>query len=533
MHRRQLLKGLTVAASVAPFATLANVVALGKPQPFDYAWLKGLAREMAQSAYQPADTRLPEPLGNLDYTRHQSIRFRPENSLWADQASRFRVQFHHPGYLFKERIRVFELVAGQAQEMAYDPSMFDLSKAGVEASALPQNLGFAGFRIQHHLDWAHDITSFLGASYFRAVGAERQYGLSARALAIDFGSSKGEEFPRFSSFWLERPATNADTLTVYALLDSPSITGAYRFDIHPGAALKMDVDCALYPRKPIDRLGIAPLTSMFFVGENDRRMGSDWRPEIHDSDGLSMLNGAGEWLWRPLSNPAGVRLYSYLDRKPQGFGLLQRDRNFDHYQDDGVFHERRPSAWVTPKPVRPEGWGPGSVQLLELPAPNETYDNIVAAWVPESSPKPGQELLYSYRLAWGSHVGAEPPMASVVATHTGIGGVVSHPRTYFSWRFVIDFQGGVLPLVLARARADRTVPIEAVVSCSRGTIELVSARPLFEINGYRAMFDLRPTDALTEPIDLRLFLRLQGEALSETWIYQWVPPPAAEQRRWL
>lgn len=545
MQRRHLLQGLAATAATAPLTQLAcaaspqattasPLVTLGNPQPFDYAWLKGRARELSQQPYKAPNAVLPPAIANLDYDRYQSIRYKPEHSLWADRDLRFRVQFFHPGFLFKERVRIFELVDGQAQELAYDPTMFDLRKAGV-TTPLPRDLGFAGLRIQHHQDWANDITSFLGASYFRAVGADRQYGLSSRGLAIDMGSDKGEEFPRFTTFWLERPAANAGVLTVYALLDSPSVTGAYRVDIQPSGALTMDLDAALYPRKTIERLGIAPLTSMYLYGENDRRMATDWRPEIHDSDGLSMLNGNGEWLWRPLTNPAGVRLYSYLDKKPQGFGLMQRDRDFNHYQDDGVFYERRPSLWVLPKTSQPQGWGEGSVQLLELPAPDETYDNIVAAWTPAVKPEAGQELLYSYRLQWGTKLPFDPPLARVVATRTGIGGVVGQKRKYFSWRFTIDFQGGVLPSLVTRARQDRSVPVpvETVVTASRGKIEIVSARPQFEIDGFRAMFDLRTTDDKLDPIDLRLFLRFNGEPLSETWLYQWVPTPLAERKQFI
>ncbi len=538
MQRRHLLQGLAATATT-PLSVLAGaagtptvgLLTLGKPQAFDFAWLKGRARELAQQTYQAPSTVLPAAVADLDYDRFQSIQFKPEHSLWAQRDVRFRVQFFHPGFLFKERVRVFELADGQAQELAYDPAMFDLRKAGINASSVPRDLGFAGLRIQHHQDWRNDIASFLGASYFRAVGAERQYGLSARGLAIDMGSDKGEEFPRFTTFWLERPAANSGTLTLYALLDSPSITGAYRVEISPQGVMTMDLDAALYPRKPIDRMGVAPLTSMYLYGENDRRMATDWRPEIHDSDGLSMVNGAGEWLWRPLSNPAGVRLYSYVDQKPQGFGLMQRDRNFDHYQDDGVFYERRPSLWVIPKTPQAEGWGAGSVQLLELPAPDETYDNIVAAWTPAAKPQPGQELLYSYRLVWGTQLPFDPPMARVVATRTGVGGVIGQKRKYFSWRFAIDFQGGLLPSLLARAKGERDPAVEAVVSASRGKVEIVSARPQNEINGYRAMFDLRTTDDKLDPIDLRLFLRLNGEPLSETWLYQWVPPSLTEQKR--
>lgn len=538
MQRRHLLQGLAAAAttSLTPLAGAASttnpgMLTLGKPQPFDYAWLKGRARELAQQAYQAPNAVLPSAVADLDYDRFQSIQFKPEHSLWAQRESRFRVQFFHPGFLFKERVRVFEVADGQAQELAYDPAMFDLRKAGINAASVPRDLGFAGLRIQHHQDWRNDIASFLGASYFRAVGAERQYGLSTRGLAIDMGSDKGEEFPRFTTFWLERPAANSGTLTVYALLDSPSITGAYRVDITPQGAMTMDVDAALYPRKPIERMGVAPLTSMYLYGENDRRMATDWRPEIHDSDGLSMANGAGEWLWRPLTNPAGVRLYSYVDQRPQGFGLMQRDRNFDHYQDDGVFYERRPSLWVIPKTTHAEGWGAGSVQLLELPAPDETYDNIVAAWTPAAKPQPGQELLYSYRLVWGTQLPFDPPMARVVATRTGIGGVVGQKRKYFSWRFTIDFQGGLLPSLVTRSKGERDLAVEAVVSASRGKVEIVSARPQYEVNGFRAMFDLRTTDDKLDPIDLRLFLRFNGEPLSETWLYQWVPPSMAEQKR--
>ncbi|HEU4622445.1 MAG TPA: glucan biosynthesis protein D, partial [Burkholderiaceae bacterium] len=507
------------------------VTTLGAPQAFDYAWLKGQARALATTPYQAPNIELPAALAKLDYDGFQSIRFKPDQALWAKDDLRFHVQFFHRGFLFKERVRIFEVVGGQAQEVAYLPEMFDLRKSGLDAKTLPRDLGFAGFRVQHQTDFGSDVAAFLGASYFRAVGADLQYGLSARGLAIDFGGMQGEEFPRFKSFWIERPGKDVGTLTVYALLDSPSITGAYRIALHPGGAMTMDVDAALYPRKTIERLGIAPLTSMYYVGENDRRMDNDWRPEIHDSDGLQVNTGLGEWIWRPLRNPSDIRLNSFLDENPRAFGLLQRDRDFDHYQDDGVFYDRRPNLWVMPKPIEGAGWGKGSVQLLELPAPDETHDNIVAAWVPDDKPQAGQELLYSYRLMWGTDIVAAPPLAHVIATRTGIGGIVGQKRKYFSWRFAIDFSGGALPTLLKRARAGRLAEVETVVTASRGTVEIVSARPQFEQNGYRAMFDLRPPEDSNDPIDVRVFLRLNGEALSETWIYQWLPPPKAERER--
>jgi glucans biosynthesis protein len=259
---------------------------------------------------------------------------------------------------------------------------------------------------------------------------------------------------------------------------------------------------------------------MFQTGENDRRMGWDWRYEIHDTDGLAMHTGAGEWVWRPLSNPAQLQFNAFQDNNPRGFGLMQRDRNFDHYQDDGVFYEKRPSLWVEPK----SGWGAGSVQLVEIPTVDETFDNIVAFWNPAEKPQPGQELLYAYRLHWGGNPPAvRTELARCVATRTGLGGVVGQKRTAYSRRFAVDFSGGDFALLNEKTK------VEAVISASRGKVELTSARPLAAINGWRAMFDLRPDGDSTAPINLRMYLQADGQPLTETWLYQWAPPPLAER----
>jgi glucans biosynthesis protein len=490
---------------------------------FDFASLKGYARALTAKPYKAPDRDLPAALAHLDYDGVQALRFRAPRSLWYSTGTRFRVEFFHRSSLFKDRLQFAEVVNGAAHDLEYDPAMFDFSRTGVQPHALKKHLGFAGFRVHFHTDWEADVTAFLGASYFRAVGTDtRQYGLSARGLAIDTALEHGEEFPIFTHFWLERPGKNLDRLSLYALLDSPSVTGAYRFEIAPGPTTTMDVDAALYPRKTIERLGIAPLTSMYQYGKNDRRMANDWRPEVHDSDGLAILTGAGEWIWRPLVNSSGVRVNSFLDENPRGFGLLQRDRNFDHYQDDGAYYDRRPSLWVETK-LAATGWGRGAIQLVELPAVDETFDNIVAFWNPAEKPQPSQELLFSYRLHWGTRVPLAPDRAQVVATRTGIGGVVGQKRNYFSWRFTVDFVGGGLAALPPKAK------VEPIITASRGEIEITSARPQKEIKGYRAMFDLKPTDSSTEPIDLRLFLQLDGEPLTETWVYQWTPPPPAER----
>lgn len=526
IRRRDFIQSAVLSTLAVPtLLEAAQQRVTTESRPFDFAVLKGQARALSVAAYQAPQTLASEALTRLDYDQYQSIRFRRDQALWGREERGFRIEFFHMGRGFKEPVRMYEVAAGQAREIRYSAGMFDMGRSGVDARSLGSGLGFAGFRVHAATNWDADVAAFLGAAYFRAVGSDtRQFGLSARGLAIDTVNGT-EEFPRFTSFWFERPGIDSRTLVLYALMDTPSATGAYRFALTPGAPQTMEVDSAIYPRKSISRLGIAPLTSMFQCGENDKRVATDWRPEIHDSDGLSMNTGSGEWIWRPITNPPLVHFSSFADENPRGFGLLQRDREFSNYQDDGVYYHRRPSLWIEPKAgPKGAGWGKGSVQLAEIPTIDETFDNIVAFWNPAEPPKAGDELLFAYRMYWGTRMPYVAPLAHVVATRTGIGGVIGQKRKYFSWRFAIDFVGGEL-----QGLAPQTA-VDAIVSASRGAVELVSARPLAPLNGYRAMFDLKLTDDGVDPIELRLQLKTHGQVLTETWMYQWTPPSIKDRR---
>jgi glucans biosynthesis protein len=519
MHRRTLLKIMALASAWRSLNAATTTLPEAPEKGFDYAWLKGQARSLAAQAYDAHEGELPQSLLDVSYAQYQLIRYRPDHSLWHGEKRGLEVRFFHPGFIFKRPVHLFEVQDGSAKAIAYDPAAFDFSKSGVDGSQFSPDIGYAGFRVIDETNPEIDVAAFLGASYFRAVGAEKQYGMSVRGLAIDTGAAHPEEFPYFTHFWLERPPVGGFHLVIYALLDSPSCSGAYRIEMVPGEHMVMDVDAAIYPRQTIERLGIAPLTSMYQTGENDKRLANDIRPEIHDSDGLAMWTGNGEWIWRPLENPRHLRYNHYSDRTPRGFGLLQRDRNFDHYQDDGVFYERRPGVWVEPK----GDWGAGGVVLVELPTADETFDNIVAFWQPQTPPTAGDEVLYAYRLYWGHKAPVTPHLATVAATRTGIGGVVGNKREKFSWRFAIDFAGGKLPLLAHDARVDLKLEL------SRGSAETTSCRPLDAIKGYRAIFDLVP-DESTDPINLKLYLEFDGVPLSETWVYQYSPPPLEERR---
>ena len=516
LTRRELLQTLlALAGSWAALPSTSRAAPTGtSAAPFSYDWLRSEARRLAAKPYIAPSENLPAWVEQLDWDAYQSIRFDPQHALWRAEGLPFQARLFHLGLYFKHAVQIHEVVDGLAYPIHYSAGLFDYGERVGQPERL-EDIGFAGFRVHVGPDFERDMFSFLGASYFRAVGGTKQYGLSARGLAIDTGLARPEEFPEFRQFWLERPGPESTGVTVHALLDSPSVAGAYRFRITPGEMTLMDVDAALYPRRAVERLGIAPLTSMYQYGENDRRVSDDFRGEIHDSDGLSIHTGSGEWIWRPLVNSPVLRVNSFLDRSPRGFGLLQRDRHFDHYLDDGAWYDLRPSVWVEPI----GDWGDGAVQLVEIPTADETFDNIVAFWNPAQGFVPGQEQRFSYRLHWGSQTPIPDPVAAVISTRIGAGGIVGQKNRPPSRKFVIDFEGGRLDGLTAKAS------VTPVITASRGTLSDQAARPLLGTKAWRCSFDLLSEG--DEPVDLRCYLRDdEGGALTETWLYQWTPASA-------
>ena len=411
---------------------------------------------------------------------------------------------------------MFSVEGGRAREVLYSPELFDFGDNDI-AGALGAVRGFAGVRILYPLNtdaYRDELGAVLGASYFRMLGETMRYGLSARGLAIDTASDGPEEFPVFRELYFEVP-TDPAALVVHALLDSPSVAGAYRFEIRPGADTVMDVDVALYPRVDLPGVGIAPLTSMFLFGPNDRTGVDDFRAAVHDSDGLLMHTGTGEWIWRPVENPGALRVSTFTDPNVRGFGLMQRERRFSHYQDLEARYERRPSAWVEPV----GDWGPGRVTLVELVTPNETEDNLVAFWRPDAVPVAGARTRLRYRLHWCLEVpGGGSGRLRATATRTGSGSSIGRDPDvdpdHGTRLFMIDFSGADLPAPDA--------PVEAVASATGGTVSRVTSERNGPGGAWRAYVRVRPDAARGDaPVEIRCFLRLGDEALSETWLYRW------------
>ncbi len=482
----------------------------GPSRPFSFEALAEHARTLAGKDYRPPYRPAPEVVAQIDYEAHGKIRFRPELAV----PSAHPATFFHLGRFFGKSVKMHALDGGIAREILYSSDYFEMPADSV-ARLLPENSGFAGFRLQEsseRSDWqTQDWVAFLGASYFRAIGELEQYGLSARGIAVDVAARSPEEFPDFIEFYIASADDAEAPVEVFALLDGPSVTGAYRFTLQRGAGVVMEVEKRLFLRRAVERLGLAPLTSMYWFSEGSRPYRADWRPEVHDSDGLAVWTGKGERLWRPLNNPEQVTTSSFLDDSPRGFGLLQRDRNFEHYLD-GVRYERRPSLWVEPL----EPWGAGAVQLVEIPTDDEIHDNIVAFWVPREPAKAGDSFRLRYRLHW---LAEEPfpaeAIARVVATRLGRGGQPGKPRPPGLTKFVVEFEGGALMELSEKAEP------KPIVTASRGEISRVFAVSIPGTGRWRAHFDLATTGGA--PVELRMYLALRGKPLSETWLYQFQP----------
>jgi len=480
---------------------------------FDFETVAAKARQLAGQPYKAPSQQLPRELRELTYERYREIEFRPERSPWRNTKGPFELSFFHEGMVFDQPVRINEVVGNDVREFRFDPSAFNYGPHKVDAGKL-KGLGFAGLRILYPLNGKRkdELASFLGASYFRALGKDQWYGLSARGLAVDTALNSGEEFPRFVEYWIERPGPNDKEITLYALMDSRRMSGAYRFVIKPGAETAMEVKARLFLRENVTKLGLAPLTSMYLFGENQPSQNTDFRPEVHDSDGLSIHLGTGEWVWRPLVNPKRLLVTSFASTNPLGFGLMQRDRSFDNYQEIGAWYERRPSGWIEPR----GNWGSGRVELVQIPTPDETNDNIVAYWVPDIPPRPKQPFDYEYRLLWQRDGEARPPLSWVTQTRLGQGLTRKSDDTSFS--LVVDFEGPALKRLAAETRVDAVVSADANAELLKTSVQRNEAT-----GGWRMTLTMRRKEE-TKPVEMRGYLRNGNTTLSETWSY--ILPPS-------
>jgi glucans biosynthesis protein len=476
--------------------------------PFSYETLQADAKRRAAAPYSPQHSKLPSDLDKLSPEQYRSIRFNPDAAIWRNEQVPFRLELLRAGYNLQTAVAVSTVESGVAQDVVATPAMFEIGSSSQPTGPSPQlgkaPIPLSGFRVRSQINskkvW-DEFLVFQGASYFRAVAQHLLYGLSARGLAINTAEPSGEEFPVFTHFWIERPGPRATAIVIYALLESESTTGAYQFTVQPGLETQMDVDLTLYPRTEMRVVGIAPLTSMFLFDETNRGRLDDYRPEVHDSDGLQITAKSGEHVFRQLANPSKLQVSTFTTQPPDGFGLVQRSRSPSDFQDFENLYERRPSTWIEPK----GDWGAGAVELVEIPSGRETNDNIVAFWRPAQPLAPGHPVHYAYRITWN----AEPPlpksMGMTVATRSGAS--LDGKRRVF----LLDFVGA----------GEKIDGLHLDLTASAGKISNAALTPNLAMHGLRASFEIDPNDA--ELIEFRLRIMRGDHPVTETWLYRWTP----------
>ncbi|GFD89320.1 glucans biosynthesis protein G 1 [Tenacibaculum sp. KUL152] len=475
------------------------------------------ARASAKEDYEQDDHGLDSKLKDIDYTTYRSIRFDSEASLWRGEND-YELQFFHPGFLYEYPVTIHTIGADNAPtRLPFDSAMFKYDgSAQALAGLTDEKSGFAGFRVHYPIknnEYKDEFAVFLGASYFRLVGKNQVYGISARGLAIDTALAKGEEFPHFTEFWVIEPS-DGQPITIYARLESPSVAGAYKFVIEPGIDTRVKVESWLFAREDVAKLGVAPFTSMFLYGENTQGRIDDYRPEVHDSDGILMVTHAGEEIWRPLTNPARLQVTSLSDTAPKGFGMLQRDVEWDNYLDAEANYHLRPGLWVTPE----AGFDKGRLEVVEIPTKSEIHDNIVAFWTPETPFNAGESLYFSYQLSTVEQNPFVSELASVVRTRQGKavlpGDEFKNDKLSTTRQFSVDFT----------APQDTSFDDQAMKLVVQGANGTISEQRLYAVadgQEWRATFLVKPKEKQT--VDMRAYIEKDGKRISEVWNYVYQP----------
>ena len=481
-----------------------------KPPRFDSTQVLEMARNLARQPWRKPALDLPEPFNTLNHDQYASIERKPEAFIWRDQSIGFTIEPTPRGFIFNNSLQINVVEDGVARRIAYDPADFTFGK--VPAAAERKEVGFAGFRIWlRGQDGAlQDFCNFQGQGYFQTIGRGQPFGAAARGLAVrPVDQARGEEFPHFSAVWIERPVLAANAIIIHALLESESVTGAYRYTMRPGDATIVDTECTLFTRAALDNVGIAVTQGTFLFGPIDRRRGDDVRPAVYDVAGVQMRSGKDEWIWRPVANRQSIQLSAFVDDNPKGFGLLQRDRDFSNFTDDDNHWEARPSVWTEPL----GDWGPGHVTLIEIPAESQVNQNIILYWRPRAPLAASSETSFSFRQWWAWTPPDRPPFA--VAARSRSGRVIGSPPNARRRRFLVEFRGDAL------ADVARFPEVTARVTTMQGAIMSSKLTLARHEKAARVTFDV---DAGNEPhTELRLLLESAGKPISETWLYRWTP----------
>ncbi|MDP2803915.1 MAG: glucan biosynthesis protein [Phreatobacter sp.] len=485
----------------------ASLAAVSDGQPISRDALLAYAREVSRVAHQAPRNEVPRALTQLTLDQYRHIRMKPEQRIWAGENRGFTLDLLPTGNVFTNPVTIRTVDGGIIRDNRFAGDQYHFGQVPpLPADAVVPYSGFRAFTALNGDTPTDEALVFQGASLFRALAKGQVFGIMARALTLNVAEAQGEEYSAFRHFWIERPGPGAASIVVHALLDSDSVTGLYRFSVRPGDTTVCDVEVTLFPRVDLQHIGIAPMTANYLFAPNDRTNIDDVRGGVHEAQGLQVWNGNGEWIWRPVTNPETLQVSAFVDQNPRGFGLLQRDRRFEAFNDLDARFERRPSVWIEPLGE----WGQGQVQLVEIPVNDEMNRNILAYWRPRTPLARGAEHFFTYRMHWCWSPPERPPFAFVSSSRTGRAQGGGRRR-----RFLVDFSSDEF------ADPARAGGLRANLTHQRGRVSAVDGRLVPELRLYRVSFDLDPETS--NQVELRLVLEREGQAQSETWLYRWTP----------
>jgi glucans biosynthesis protein len=490
----------TIAAAARSGLPVAAAEPLEQPVPFTPDTVLGAAVQLASQPFKAPEAPLPSLFSSLNFEQYASIRRVPGTAIWADDKIGFSLEPLHRGFVYTTPVAINIVENGLSQKVVYDPADFDFGK--LQAPAAMGDLGFSGLRILKASDEGfQDAAIFQGASFYRSRARGQNFGVTARGLAIRTGDDPGEEFPLFREFWVEKPTPASGALTMYALLDSASVTGVFRFTIRPNETTIIDTEMTLIARVATDKLGVGAMAAAYLFSGLDHRRTNDWRAAVYEATGLQVLSGKGEWLWRPVSNRETLQVSAFADVNPRGFGLLQRSRSFEAFYDDEGRWELRPTLWIEPI----GDWGEGDLRLLEIPTASENNANILAQWRPKAGFAAGTTQSLAYRQFWCWTPPSRPPLATCVSSRSGKMGAYQ--------RFAVEMAGD------AFADAQKAASATADIHANPGKIVWSRLYPYNYRRSVRVVFDLDPGSETYS--EVRLTLNLDNQAASETWLYRW------------
>ena len=497
------LASMSGASSVKAQSRMHELVktTMGSGKSFSRQAVLSVARELAKRPYAGPNVPLPDPFNGLNVEQYSAITPKPETAIWASDGRGLTIEPLHRGFVFDVPVLLHTVEDSVVLNVSYDKNRFNFGKL-VPPGTLP-DIGYSGFRVMLQEDGkSRELAVFQGATFFRSQAKGQQRGLVARAVSIKTADARGEEISLFRAFWIEKPPIGGP-LVVHAIADSDSVVAAIRYTIRPGDVTIIDCETTLLPRVPLDHIGLGGMQAMhFFSPGSPRRAVDDYRPAAHEASGLQMLRGNGEWIWRPLTNPGQLQISTFADENIRGFGLVQRDRDFEDFQDDDQRYHLRPSCWVEPIGE----WGKGAIQLVEIPTEADINQNIVNYWRPRATLTPNDEAIFNFRQYWCWQVPENTGLATTSLTRVGR---IGNKRR----RFVVDFVGDNLNA------EKKATDLKLALNISGGGI--AGQRLIYspQRKTARVLIDL---DTGNESlIELRLVLELAGKPESETWLYRW------------